>query len=108
MKPLFWRDTTDAVKGEMLAKVFEVILDFIGDNLFAANMIQCEVITHSGYDVPPQVFRVFFATVAATIREQLGDDWTPEIDAAWKKLLKDLDYFVTHPDQNETALAAAH
>ena len=108
MKPLFWRDTTDAVKGEMLAKVFEVILDFIGDNLFAANMIQCEVITHSGYDVPPQVFRVFFATVAATIREQLGDDWTPEIDAAWKKLLKDLDYFVTHPDQNETARAAAH
>lgn len=108
MKPLFWRDTTDAVKGEMLAKVFEVILDFIGDNLFAANMVQCEVITHSGYDVPPQVFRVFFATVAATIREQLGDDWTPEIDAAWKKLLKDLDYFVTHPDQNETALAAAH
>ncbi len=107
MKPLFWRDTTNAVKGEMLAKVFEVILDFIGENLFAANMIQCEVVTHSGYDVPPQVFRVFFATVAATIREQLGNDWTPEIDAAWKKLLRDLDYFVTHPDQNETALAAA-
>jgi hemoglobin-like flavoprotein len=108
MKPLFWRDTTNAVKGEMLAKVFEVILDFIGDNMFAANMIQCEVITHSGYDVPPEVFRVFFATVAATIREQLGAAWTPEIDAAWKKLLKDLDYFVTHPDQRETALAAAH
>ncbi|MGZ5898071.1 MAG: globin domain-containing protein [Rhizomicrobium sp.] len=108
MKPLFWRDTTHAVKGEMLAKVFEVILDFIGENLFAANMIQCEVVTHSGYDVPPQVFRVFFATVAATIREQLGNDWTPEIDAAWKNLLRDLDYFVTHPDQNETALAAAH
>ena len=107
MKRLFWRDTTNAVKGEMLAKVFEVILDFIGDNHFAANMIQCEVITHSGYDVPPQVFRIFFATVAATIQGKLGSEWSPDIDAAWKKLLKDLDYFVTHPDQNETALAAA-
>ena len=82
MKRLFWRDTTNAVKGEMLAKVFEVILDFIGDNHFAANMIQCEVITHSGYDVPPQVFRIFFATVAATIQEKLGSEWSPEIDAA--------------------------
>ena len=40
MKPLFWRDTNNAVKGEMLAKVFEIILGFVGDNLFASNMIQ--------------------------------------------------------------------
>jgi len=105
MKPLFWRDTSNAVKGEMLAKVFEIILDFIGDNLFAANMIQCEVITHAGYDVPPEVFRIFFGIVAEVIAEQLGDEWTPELAAAWKSLLVELDFFVTHPDQNETAQA---
>jgi hemoglobin-like flavoprotein len=104
MKPLFWRDTTDAVKGEMLAKVFEIILDFVGDNLFASNMIQCEVITHSGYDVPPDVFRVFFGVVARTLREQLGAEWIPAFEAAWNALLAELDYFVTHPDQGETAL----
>jgi hemoglobin-like flavoprotein len=104
MKALFWRDTTDAVKGEMLAKVFEIILDFVGDNLFASNMIQCEVITHSGYDVPPDVFRVFFAIVATTLREQLGKEWTAQFEDAWTKLLGDLDFFVTHPDQSETAL----
>jgi hemoglobin-like flavoprotein len=103
MKPLFWRDTTNAVKGEMLAKVFEIILDFVGDNLFAANMIQCEVITHAGYDVPPEIFRIFFGIVAEVVAEQLGDEWTPELAAAWKSLLAELDYFVTHPDQNETA-----
>ena len=107
MKALFWRDTTGAIKGEMLAKVFEIILDFVAENHFASNMIQCEVITHSGYDVPPDVFAVFFAIVARTIREQLGEDWTPEIDQAWNKLLRDLDFFVTHPDQNETARAAS-
>ena len=105
MKPLFWRDTTNAVKGEMLAKVFEIILDFIADNLFAANMIQCEVITHAGYDVPPEIFRIFFGIVADVVSEQMGDEWTPELDAAWRTLLAELDYFVTHPDQNETARA---
>ena len=105
MKPLFWRDTNNAVKGEMLAKVFEIVLDFVGDNLFASNMIQCEVITHAGYDVPPEVFRIFFGIVAEVIAEQLGDEWTPELAAAWKSLLVELDFFVTHPDQNETAQA---
>jgi len=104
MKPLFWRDTNNAVKGEMLAKVFEIILDFIGDNLFASNMIQCEVITHSGYDVPPEVFAVFFGIVKKTLHEQLGADWTSAFEAAWNEVLGELDYFVTHPDQNETAL----
>ena len=107
MEVLFWRDTTHAVKGEMLSKVFEVILDFIGENLYAAHMIQCEVVTHAGYDVPPDIFRIFFRTVADTIRVQLGKEWTQDIDAAWTKLLRDLDYFATHPDQNETALAGA-
>ena len=106
MKNLFWRDTTGAIKGEMLAKVFEIILDFIDENLFASNMIQCEVVTHAGYDVPPDVFGVFFGTVARTVREQLAADWTAEMDSAWRRLLRDLDYFVTHPDQSETARAA--
>jgi len=104
MKPLFWRDTTGAIKGEMLAKVFEIILDYVGDNLFASNMIQCEVVTHSGYDVPPDVFRVFFGVVARTLREQLGASWSGEFEAAWNELLRELDFFTTHPDQSETAL----
>ena len=105
MKPLFWRDTNNAVKGEMLAKVFEIVLDFVGDNLFASNMIQCEVITHSGYDVPPEVFGVFFGVVRKTLRDRLGADWSSAFEAGWNELLGELDYFVTHPDQNETALS---
>ena len=107
MEALFWRDTTNAIKGEMLAKVFEVILDFIGENHYAAHMIQCEVITHAGYDVPTDIFRVFFATVANTVKDQLASDWTQEIDLAWKKLLGDPDFFVMHSDQNQTARALA-
>jgi hypothetical protein len=32
--------------------------------------------------------------IAATMREVLADDWSPEIDAAWRKLLADVDAFV--------------
>lgn len=100
MKPLFWRDTKDAIKGEMLARVFELILDFIGDNRYAAHLVQCEVITHEGYDVPPDVFRIFFRVVADSVREALGSDWTAEFERAWAQLLDELDYYVLHPDQH--------
>src|SRR5256885_16224075 len=64
MKALFWRDTTDAIKGEMLMRVFEAILDFIGPRKYADHLIQTEAVTHAGYDVPPEVFATFFGLVA--------------------------------------------
>jgi len=107
MEALFWRDSNGAIKGEMLARVIEAILDFVGERLYASHLIQCEVVTHAGYDVPPEVFRVFFGTVADSLRDLLGEAWTPAIDGAWTSLLADLDYYVTHPDQAETARAEA-
>lgn len=102
MEAMFWGDTNWAIRGEMLSKVFSAILDFIGERLYAHTLIQTEVINHAGYDVPPDVFRVFFGTVAATVGEVIGADWTPEIDQAWTELLAQLDYYVTHPNQAET------
>lgn len=99
MEALFVRDTNGAVRGEMLARVFEMILDFIDRRAYAAQMIQCEVVTHEGYGVPPEVFGVFFVTVADTLRETLGGDWTPAIDASWRAMLDEMHWFATHPDQ---------
>ena len=97
MQALFWRDRNDSIKGEMLARVFEALFDFIGERRYADNMIQCEVVTHEGYDVPRAVFATFFNVVAAEIRALCADDWTPAIDAAWRRTLADLDYYVKHP-----------
>ena len=105
MEALFWRDKNGAIKGEMLARVFEAILDFVGERLYAHHLIQCEVVTHAGYDVPPDVFQTFFPVVAETLREVVGEDWTAEMDLAWRGLLADLDFYVQHPDQHETATA---
>jgi hemoglobin-like flavoprotein len=99
MEPLFVRDTNGAVRGEMLARVFEMMLDFIDRRAYAARMIQCEVVTHDGYGVPPSVFAAFFIVVADTIRETLGAEWTGEAERAWRSLLADLTWYSTHPDQ---------
>ena len=103
VEALFIRDTDGSVRGEMLARVIEAILDFIDQRAYAAHLIQCEVITHEGYGTPPEVFRTFFGVVAAAIRDLIGPDWTAEIDAAWARLLAELDFYVTHPDQAATA-----
>ena len=103
MEAHFWRDRNGSIKGEMLMRVIEAILDFIGERQYAHHLIQCEVVTHAGYDVPPDVFCTFFPVVAATLREVVGEAWTSEIAQAWESLLADLDFYVKHPDQSETA-----
>jgi hemoglobin-like flavoprotein len=102
MEALFWRDSNGAVKGEMLSRVIQAILDFVGPRLYASTMIQCEVITHEGYEVPPEVFGVFFEVVAQTVAEVCGEAWTPGMERAWSETLAALDYYVTHPDQSQT------
>lgn len=103
MERLFFRDAeTHAVRGEMLARVIEAILDFLGPRHYSRALIQCEVVTHAGYDVPPEVFSTFFAYVARGVRETIGDDWTAEIDAAWRRTLTALVYYAEHDDQLTT------
>jgi len=94
MKALFWRDTTGSIKGEMLMRVFEAVLDFIRKRQFADHMIRTEVVTHAGYDVPPEVFATFFGLVAEVIEQACGTAWTSAMAEAWKQTLVELDSFV--------------
>lgn len=93
MHALFCRDTNNAVKGEMLSRIFEAVLDFVGERRYADHMIGTEMITHEGYDVPRDVFSTFFGVVADVIQEALGADWTPEIAEAWGETLAEIDSF---------------
>jgi hemoglobin-like flavoprotein len=106
MEILFWRDQNHQIRGEMLTRVIQAILDFVGERLYSRTLIQSEVVVHEGYDVPPEVFRTFFRTVRDAVREVCAADWTAEWEAAWESLLADLDYYVTHPDQAETQALA--
>jgi hemoglobin-like flavoprotein len=94
MKALFWRDTSGSIKGEMLMRVFEAVLDFIRRRQFADHMIRTEVVTHAGYDVPPAVFATFFVLVAEVVQEACGPAWTDAMAAAWQVTLIELDTYV--------------
>jgi hemoglobin-like flavoprotein len=91
MEPLFIMDTQGSARGNMLANVFEVLLDLAGPRTYGANMVRAEIVNHEGLGVPPAVFAAFFATVRDTIRELLGADWTPQVDEAWGEVLGELD-----------------
>jgi hemoglobin-like flavoprotein len=91
---LFWRDKNGQIRGEMLAKVFETILDFVGERQFAEHLIQTSLVVHTEYGVAEDVFPTFFGVVMRTVREVLGTNWSSDIDAAWRALLADLDRVV--------------
>ncbi len=94
MEAHFWRDTNGAIRGEMLSRTFDAILDFVGERRYADHMIGTEMVTHEGYDIPREIFATFFSVIRDAMREALGPDWSEELDSAWRDLLIEIDHFV--------------
>ena len=91
---LFSRDGNDAIKGEMLMKVIEAILDFVGERRYADYLIGAEAANHEAYEVPRAAFAAFFRIVADVVREMCDADWTNAMEAAWSGALTDLEAHV--------------
>ncbi len=81
------------VKGSMLALTIEAILDFAGERRGPFRLIACEVVSHDGYGTPRELFIAFFAVIRDTLRELLGDQWSPAMAQAWDALLAEIDAF---------------
>ncbi len=87
MLPLFALDTDNAAREHMLHETLMCVLDLCGEGAYAHNFIANERQNHDQIGVPPEVFDTFYLTMAETFAEILGDDWTPEFDTAWKRLI---------------------
>jgi hemoglobin-like flavoprotein len=96
---MFRTEGSEPVKGSMLALTIEAILDFAGPRTGHFRMIECEISSHDAYGTPRDLFVAFFGVIAGTLREILGPDWSPEIDAAWRTLLEEIKGIVA---QNES------
>lgn len=93
-KTMFRTEGSEPVKGSMLALTIEAVLDFAGPRTGRFRMIECEISSHDAYGTPRDLFIAFFGVIAATLRELLAADWSPEIDAAWRKLLDEVEHLV--------------
>jgi hemoglobin-like flavoprotein len=91
MEALFVRDTTGAVKGNMLAEATTALLDFMDRDVYGGNVMRAEIVNHENLGVPRDVFPTFFRAMRDTYAEWLGISWTNDIDAAWKELLARVD-----------------
>jgi hemoglobin-like flavoprotein len=90
---MFRSQGSDLVKGSMLALTIEAILDFAGERRGHFRLIACEAASHDGYGTPRDLFIAFFAVIRDTLRDLLGDEWSPELARAWDRLLADIDAF---------------
>ena len=91
---MFRTEGSELVKGSMLALTIDAILDFTGPRAGHFRMIECEISSHDAYGTPRDLFIAFFGVIAGTLREILGTEWTVEIDAAWQKLLYEIEQLV--------------
>jgi hemoglobin-like flavoprotein len=94
---MFRSQGSELVMGSMLALTIEAILDFAGERQGHFRLIACEVASHDGYGTPRELFIAFFAVIRDTLRDLLGDEWSPEIAQAWDQLLVEIDAFATIP-----------
>ena len=88
---MFRTEGSDPVKGSMLQLTIEAILDFAGARTGHFRLIECEVSSHDAYGTPRVLFVAFFGVIAATLHELLDADWSTEIDAAWRNLMKEIE-----------------
>ena len=91
LEPLFVLDRQGQVRGAMLANVFDTLLDVSGERRHGLNFIHAERVNHEGLGVSPALFARFFEIVLETTRDLLGAEWTPEIEAAWRAALAEID-----------------
>jgi hemoglobin-like flavoprotein len=96
-RTMFRSQGSEPVMGSMLALTIEAILDFAGERRGHFRLIACEVASHDGYGTPRELFIAFFVVIRDTLRDLLGDEWSPEIAQAWDQLLVEIDAFATIP-----------
>lgn len=93
-RAMFRADPKNLIKGSMLELALEAILDFAGERKASHRLIFSEVQSHDGYGTPPEIFTSFLVVIADTVRDLIGEQWSAEIDSAWRTTLAELDDYV--------------
>lgn len=90
-RAMFRSQGSELVMGSMLALTIEALLDFAGTRSGHFRLIACEVASHDAYGTSRELFVAFFAVIRDTLRDLLGDEWSPDVARAWDHLLVEIE-----------------
>lgn len=91
LQEMFVLDTDGSVRGEMLSRVFETVLDLVDQDRFASGQIAAEWMNHCNLGVPADRFALLFAAMVDVFRDSLGTHWTDEFERAWQGVIARVD-----------------
>ena len=103
---MFIMDSDGGVRGSMLQQAIECLLDFAGPRVTSPSILASERERHFGYGVPEDHFERFLEALRDTVREVIGESWTPVLEEAWASLLEDMAAY-TRPATKHVAAGAA-
>lgn len=86
-EPLFVLDRNGAVRGNMLANVFAVLIDLEADQRYGLNMLRAEMQTHDNLGVERARFFEFLDVVKVGVASALAEAWTEADARAWDELI---------------------
>lgn len=91
MEAEFWRDGSGRIRGEMLARTFEMVRDLAAPHApgggWGGAFLGTEAVTHDAYGIDRGIFGDFLGVVAGVIRTACGAGFTAEMAAAWELVL---------------------
>ncbi len=87
LREMFVLDTDGSVRGEMLHRVFETVLDLVGEDRFASGQIAAEWVNHRNIGVAPDRFALLFTAMVDVFRDALGPGWSEEYERAWQDVV---------------------
>jgi hemoglobin-like flavoprotein len=83
-KPLFGR-RSQAEQAKMLQEALVAVVDHLEDAGWLESNLKAMGVKHLDYGVTDEMYDWVGDSLLSTIAEVAGDDWTPELKAAWQE-----------------------
>ena len=87
---LFFLDTDEGLRRNMMQTTLEIITTYCDDAYAAENLVVGARLVHLTYEISDD-FDLFFAITRDVIAEGLGDAFTPAHATAWDTMLSDFE-----------------
>lgn len=80
----------DLARQNMFQVTVVALMEHLEGRAASANIVKTERMNHSHIGVPNADFDRYYEVVRDTFRDILGDEWTPETQAAWDEAIAGL------------------